>query len=276
VDQLPSVGPGTILKDMIDSHAFTVVRLTEIFRQSQESTIVLNAHRINRGELPVLKNENQEEGDFYFIEEEDPVEMVAEIIRLCTDRLPQRFGLDSTREIQVMAPMHRGPIGVANLNAELQKALNPGGSGLAHGGKLFKAGDKVMQISNNYDKDVFNGDLGWITRIDPEDHRMTIDFDGRSVAYDFSELDEVIPAYAISVHKSQGSEYPAVIVPVSTQHYLLLQRNLLYTAITRAKKLVVLIGTRKALAMAVRNNKPQQRFTFLAERLSAKRIGHGA
>jgi len=267
VDQLPSVGPGTILRDMIDSHAFTVVRLTEIFRQSQESTIVLNAHRINHGELPILKKENQEEkGDFYFIEEEDPGEMVAKIIELCTERLPQRFGLDSTREIQVMAPMHRGPIGVANLNAELQKALNPGGSGLAHGGKLFKVGDKVMQISNNYEKDVFNGDLGWITGIDSEDHRMMIDFDGRSVAYDFSELDEVIPAYAISVHKSQGSEYPAVIVPVSTQHYLLLQRNLLYTAITRAKKLVILIGTKKALAIAIRNNKPQQRYTWLAQR----------
>jgi exodeoxyribonuclease V alpha subunit len=268
VDQLPSVGPGTILKDIIDSRAFTVVRLTEIFRQSQESTIVVNAHRINRGEMPMLKNESrQERGDFYFIEEDDPGRTVDKIVDLCTCTLPERFGLDSTREIQVMAPMHRGPIGVTNLNAELQKALNPGGPGLTQGGKLFKVGDKVMQITNNYGKDVFNGDLGWITGIDAEDHRLVIDFDGRPVPYDFSELDEVIPAYAISVHKSQGSEYPAVIVPISTQHYLLLQRNLLYTAITRAKRLVVLIGTRKALAMAIRNNKPQQRYTWLAERL---------
>ncbi len=248
-----------------------MVRLTEIFRQAQASTIVVNAHRINRGEFPILKNESQEErGDFYFVEEPDPVAMVGKIIDLCAHRLPERFGLDPTREIQVMAPMHRGTIGVTNLNAELQNALNPGGSGYSHGGKLFKVGDKVMQITNNYEKDIFNGDLGWITRIDPEGHEMVIDFDGRSVTYGFSELDEVIPAYAISVHKSQGSEYPAVIVPVSTQHYLLLQRNLLYTAITRAKKLVVLIGTRKALAMAIRNNKPQQRFTWLAQRLKAK------
>jgi exodeoxyribonuclease V alpha subunit len=267
VDQLPSVGPGTILRDIIDSRAFTVVRLTEIFRQSRESTIVVNAHRINHGELPILKDEIQEgKGDFYFVEEEDPGEMVGKIVELCTHGLPRQFGLDSTREIQVMAPMHRGPIGVANLNAELQKALNPGGTGLSHGGKLFKVGDKVMQIANNYEKDIFNGDLGWIARIDSEDHRMVIDFDGRPVPYDFSELDEVIPAYAISVHKSQGSEYPAVIVPVSTQHYLLLQRNLLYTAITRAKRLVVLIGTKKALAIAIRNNKPQQRYTWLAQR----------
>jgi len=270
VDQLPSVGPGNVLKDMIDSAIFNVVRLTEIFRQAQESMIVVNAHRVNQGEFPILKEmERREISDFYFVEEEDPEKILNRIVSLCSDRVPQRFGLHPVREIQVLTPMHKGLIGVSNLNLELQRRLNPDSSGITLGSRSLKLGDKVMQIVNNYDKDVFNGDIGWIAKIDQEDRALTIDFDGRLVTYDFSDLDEIVLSYAISIHKSQGSEYPAVIMAVSTQHYLLLQRNLIYTGITRARKLVVLIGTHKALAIAIRNNKPQLRFTLLSERLKS-------
>jgi exodeoxyribonuclease V alpha subunit len=265
VDQLPSVGPGNVLKDIIDSNSFTVVRLTEIFRQVQESMITVNAHRINQGEFPQIKG--KEDADFYFIQEEDPEKALSKIITLCSERIPQRFGFHPVRDIQVLTPMHRGMIGVSNLNIEFQKKFNPGQSGITHGSRTFKLGDKVMQITNNYDKDVFNGDIGWILKINQEEREVTIDFDGRPITYDFSELDEVVLAYAISVHKSQGSEYPAVVLPIMTQHYLLLQRNLIYTGITRAKKLVVLVGTKKALAIAIKNNKPQTRFTHLRERL---------
>ncbi len=268
VDQLPSVGPGNVLRDIIESGIFTVVRLTEIFRQVQESMIIVNAHRINQGEFPLLQvADKKETTDFYFIQEEDPEKVLSSLITLCSERIPKRFGFHPVRDIQVLAPMHRGTIGVGNLNLELQKTLNPDPAGITHGSRTFKIGDKVMQITNNYDKDVFNGDIGWISRINREDRELTIDFDGKPIIYDFSELDEVVLAYAISVHKSQGSEYPAVIMPVTTQHYMLLQRNLIYTGITRAKKLVVLVGTKKALAIAIKNNKPQMRFTYLRERL---------
>lgn len=270
VDQLPSVGPGNVLRDIIDSGIFTVVRLTEIFRQAQESMIVVNAHRVNQGEFPILKD-LEKTGDFYFIEEEEPDKILNKILTLCMERIPQRFGFHPIRDIQLLTPMHRGVIGVSNLNIELQKKLNPDRFGIIHGNRILRVGDKVMQITNNYEKEVFNGDIGWILRIDQEDREIVIDMVGRSITYDYSDLDEIVLAYAISVHKSQGSEYPAVIFPVTTQHYLLLQRNLIYTGITRAKKLVVLIGTKKALSIAIRNNRPQLRYTHLSERLGGVR-----
>jgi exodeoxyribonuclease V alpha subunit len=270
VDQLPSVGPGNVLKDIIRSGKFTVVRLFEIFRQAQESMIVVNAHKVNQGEFPVLKEiDKPEKTDFQFIQEEDPEKILQNILDLCSEKIPRQFRFHPLREIQVLAPMHKGTIGVANLNIELQKRLNPGQSGITRGAWSFRLGDKVMQIVNNYDKDVFNGDIGWISKIDPEQREVTIDFEGRLVPYGYSDLDEVVLAYAVSVHKSQGSEYPVVILPVVTQHYMLLQRNLIYTGITRAKKLVIMIGTKKALAIAIRNNKPQRRYTLLSERLAA-------
>jgi len=270
VDQLPSVGPGNVLKDIIRSGKFTVVKLFEIFRQAQESMIVVNAHKVNQGQFPVLNEiDKPKETDFQFIQEEDPEKILRNILDLCSERIPRQFGFHPLKEIQVLAPMHKGTIGVSNLNVELQKRLNPGQSGITRGTWNFRIGDKVMQIVNNYDKDVFNGDIGWISEINPEEREVAIDFDGRLVSYDYSDLDEIILAYAVSVHKSQGSEYPVVILPVVTQHYMLLQRNLLYTGITRAKKLVVMIGTKKALAIAIRNNKPQRRYTLLSERLTA-------
>ncbi len=270
VDQLPSVGPGNVLRDIIESGIFTVVRLTEIFRQAQESMIIVNAHKVNQGEFPFLKDpERKELSDFYFIQQEEPEKILDQVITLCAQRIPDRFGFHPIKDIQVLTPMHRGIIGATNLNIELQRTLNSNQQSITHGSRTFKLGDKVMQITNNYDKEVFNGDIGWVSRIDQEDRELTIDFDGRSITYDHSDLDEVVLAYAISVHKSQGSEYPAVILPVTTQHYMLLQRNLIYTGITRAKKLVVLIGTKKALAIAIRNNKPQLRFTHLSERLKS-------
>ena len=273
VDQLPSVGPGNVLRDIIDSGAVTVVRLSEIFRQAQESMIVTNAHRVNQGEFPIFKEgdnkdiKEKNKVDFFFIEEEDPEKTLGLILSLCSERIPQRFGFHPVKEIQIMTPMHRGIIGVTNLNVEIQKRLNPDAFGITVGNRLLRLGDKVMQIINNYDREVFNGDIGWISDIRQEDRELTINFDGRLITYDYADLDEVVLAYAISVHKSQGSEYPAVIIPVTTQHYILLQRNLLYTAITRARKLVVLVGTKKAMGIAIRNNKPQTRYTYLSERL---------
>ena len=267
VNQLPSVGAGNVLKDIIDSGIVPVVQLSEIFRQAKESAIIVNAHKINEGILPDLGTSREKLDDFYFIEQEDPRKVLEIIIRLVRDRIPERFGLSPVTDIQVLAPMHRGTVGAANLNVELQKALNPGEEGITRGGGNFRVNDKVMQIVNDYDKEVYNGDIGRISAIDGETRELTVVFDDRDVVYDFGDLDELALAYAVSVHKSQGSEYPAVVIPIHTQHYVLLQRNLLYTAVTRGKKLVVLVGTKKALAIAVRNNKTEKRFTLLRKRL---------
>ncbi|HPZ44056.1 MAG TPA: ATP-dependent RecD-like DNA helicase [Bacillota bacterium] len=269
INQLPSVGPGNVLKDLIECGRFKVVTLTEIFRQARESRIVTNAHLINKGMFPDLKKPpGKELADFYFIEEEEPEKIINKILALCLNRIPKRFGFHPVQEIQVLTPMHRGKLGVMNLNLRLQEFLNPGESRLVRGHKTFKVNDKVMQVVNNYDKSVYNGDVGTISRIDLEEQEVEVNFEGRLVTYDFSELDELVLAYAISIHKSQGSEYPAVIIPVVTQHYMLLQRNLIYTGITRGKKLVILIGSKRALAIAVKNNKTQNRFTWLKERLA--------
>jgi exodeoxyribonuclease V alpha subunit len=263
VDQLPSVGPGNVLKDIIASGCVETVILTEIFRQAQESLIIVNAHRVNRGEFPQLKPQQGQRPDFYYIEKNTPEE--------CIKRLPGAFQLSPLDDIQVMTPMHRGTVGVANLNAELQALLNPEGKVIARGGRLFRTNDKVMQIRNNYEKEVFNGDIGRLVGIDLEEQRVQAKFEDRVIDYELSDLDDLVLAYAISIHKSQGAEYPAVVVPLLSQHYIMLQRNLLYTAITRAKRLVVLVGSKSAIAMAVRNNKVQNRYTNLAARLSTNR-----
>ena len=264
VDQLPSVGAGNVLRDMIDSGHVPVVRLTEIFRQARESSIVMNAHRVNRGEMPDTKNRN--EGDFFFINEPDPSAGADRIAELCTDRLPRSYGLDSFNDIQVITPMYRGDIGVDQLNQKLQQVLNPSGSSLQRGDRELREGDKVLQTRNNYGKMTFNGDIGRIRQIDPDAQAVDITFH-ETVRYDYGELDELNLAYAISVHKSQGSEYPAIILPLYSTHYIMLQRNLLYTALTRARALAVLIGTPKALAIAVKNNQVVERHTGLREAL---------
>jgi len=267
VDQLPSVGPGNILKDIIDSEYLPTIRLKEIFRQSKESMIIVNAHRINSGHMPTTFYDSKHKKDFYFFNIDDPEKVLEEIVSLCRDKINLRFGYDPMNDIQVLTPMHKGTVGVTNLNNVLQSALNAVGDELVRGGRIYRVGDKVIQLRNNYDKDVFNGDIGRIVAIDKEIQEVTINFDGKKVHYEFQELDEISLAYAISVHKSQGSEYPVVIIPILTQHFVLLQRNLLYTGITRGKKLVILIGTWKALAIAIKNNTPQNRYTMLRERL---------
>ena len=269
INQLPSVGAGNVLKDIIDSGIAPVVQLNEIFRQAKESSIIINAHTINEGRIPNLKSSPDKLDDFYFIEQEDPQKNLEMIINLVKERIPKRFGFDSINDIQVLSPMHRGSVGSANLNLELQKALNPGDAGVMRGGRLFRINDKVMQIKNNYDKEVYNGDIGRITAIDPESQELKVSIDDREVVYDYSDLDELVHAYAVSIHKSQGSEYPAVVIPILTQHYVLLQRNLLYTGVTRGKKLVVIVGSKKAVAIAVKNNKTEQRYTLLMRRLMA-------
>ena len=262
VDQLPSVGAGNVLRDLIDAGVFPVVRLTKIFRQAAASRIITNAHRINRGRMPDLSNGKQ--SDFFFLEEEDPETAAQEIVRLVKERLPRAYG---TRDIQVLTPMQRGAIGAANLNQVLQAALNADAAGLRRGGTDYRLHDKVMQIRNNYDKEVFNGDIGTVCRVNTEDRELTVSFDGREVLYDVTELDELVLAYAATVHKSQGSEYPIVVMPVLMTHYVMLQRNLVYTGVTRAKKLMVMIGSTKALALAVRNVTVTRRNTMLKERL---------
>jgi exodeoxyribonuclease V alpha subunit len=267
VNQLPSVGAGNILKDIIESKAVPVVELNEIFRQAKESSIIVNAHMINEGKMPNLRSSQDKLDDFYFIEQEDPQKVMELIITLVKERIPKRFGFNAIDDIQVLTPMHRGIVGASNLNMELQKAMNPGDEGVNRFGRLYKVNDKVMQISNNYDKEVYNGDIGRIVSIDEEAQEVVVSIDDREITYDYSELNELVHAYAVSIHKSQGSEYPAVVIPILTQHYILLQRNLLYTGVTRGKRLVVIIGTKKAMAIAVRNNKTQKRYTLLNERL---------
>lgn len=269
VNQLPSVGAGNVLRDIIDSGAVNVVQLNEIFRQAKESSIIVNAHRINEGAIPSLISNQDKLDDFYFIEQEDPQKVLGLIISLVKERIPKRFGLNCINDIQVLAPMHKGTVGAGNLNIEIQKALNPGDKGVLRGGRLFKVNDKVMQIVNNYEKDVYNGDIGTIASLDEETKEVTVTIDERAIVYDYADLDELIHAYAVSIHKSQGSEYPAVVIPVLTQHYVMLQRNLLYTGVTRGKKLVVIVGTKKAMAIAVRNNKTQKRYTLLKERIGS-------
>lgn len=267
INQLPSVGPGSVLRDIIDSGKFKVVELTEIFRQAGQSRIVVNAHLVNQGRFPDISLPSGELTDFYFIEGEEPLNVLHKILMLCGERIPKRFGFHPVDDIQVLTPMHRGELGVGNLNAKLQELLNPGEGGITRGQRRYKVNDKVMQLINNYDKEVFNGDVGKIIAIDRENQELKVNFDGRVATYEFSELDELVTAYAVSIHKSQGSEYRSVIIPVTTQHFMMLQRNLIYTAITRGKALVVLVGSRRALAMAVKNNKPLNRYTSLKDRL---------
>jgi exodeoxyribonuclease V alpha subunit len=269
VFQLPSIGPGNVLSDMIKSTQTPVFYLKKIFRQAHQSPIILNAHRIRNGELPVLKSMDNSEGlsEFYFLEQDDPNRVVDAIVELCTKIIPETFSFDPMQDVQVLTPMHKGLVGTTHLNQVLQKVLNPNPVMVETTGSTFKVGDKVMHLKNNYPKDVFNGDIGTISAVDLKEQLFSVDYYGRTVDYDFSETDEVSLAYAISVHKSQGSEYPAVILPIMVQHYVLLQRNLLYTAITRGKSLVILIGTKKALTIALKNDKPKKRLSGLAFRL---------
>jgi exodeoxyribonuclease V alpha subunit len=267
-DQLPSVGPGAILSDLLSSGTVPAVRLTEIFRQAETSRIVRAAHDVRHGRVP--EDTPGKNADFAFLHREEPEEIAALVLKLVREEIPRRIGLDPVRDIQVLAPMHRGSLGIRELNAALQAALNPARPDRAEierFGTKFRTGDKVLQTRNNYDKDVFNGDIGRIVSIDPAERLVSIDFDGRRATYEFNELDEVEPAYAISIHKSQGSEFPAVVIPLAMQHFLLLQRNLLYTGITRGKKLVVVAGQRKALATAVRQNDIRKRHGGLGFRL---------
>ena len=252
IDQLPSVGPGQVLADIIGSGAAPVVRLTEVFRQAAESRIIVNAHRINAGDVPEL-DPPEALSDFYFVPADDPESAVSKVLELVRTRIPRRFGLDPVHDIQVLCPMNRGGVGARSLNIELQAVLNPAGERrVERFGWTFAPGDKVMQVENNYDKEVYNGDIGRIDDVDPEIGEVTARFDGRTVVYGFGELDALVPAYATTIHKSQGSEYPAVVIPLMTQHYVMLRRNLLYTGVTRGKRLVVLVGQRKAIAIAVR------------------------
>jgi exodeoxyribonuclease V alpha subunit len=271
VFQLPSVGPGNVLADMIDSGCIPVFYLNRIFRQDRESAIIINAHRVREGELPDFPDatEIDDLSDFYFIEQGDPERAAARIVELCCEKLPAKFGLDPVNDIQVLTPMHKGTVGTINLNSLLQKVLNRQPVDMKTTGISFKSGDKVMHLKNNYQKEVYNGDIGIVDRIDNQKAELAVNYYGKTVSYDFDELDEMTMAYAISIHKSQGSEYPAVIVPLMTQHYVLLQRNLLYTAMTRGKKLVILIGTRKALNIALKNDKSHWRLSRLADRLNS-------
>ena len=265
IDQLPSVGPGQVLADIIGSGTVPVVRLTEVFRQAARSRIITTAHMINQGRIPDL-GKAEGETDFYFIPADDPEDAVPKIINLVGKHIPRKFGLDPIRDIQVLCPMNRGGVGARSLNIELQAALNPNPAAkVERFGWIFAPGDKVMQIENDYDKDVFNGDIGYIQAVDIVEGELTVDFEGRVVSYLFGELDTLVPAYAATIHKSQGSEYPAVVIPVMTQHYAMLQRNLLYTGLTRGKKLVILVGQRKAIAIAVKNEAGRRRWSKLDE-----------
>ena len=265
-DQLPSVGPGRVLQDIIRSKKIPVAHLDEVFRQAASSRIITNAHRINRGEMPVFPAAG-ETSDCYFVEADDPSKAVQLIGKLVQQSIPQKFRFDPLEQIQILTPMQKGELGARNLNQVMQRLLNPKGEEVERFGGVFRVGDKVMQTENDYDKDVYNGDIGRIARIDSEQSELVVDFDGRSVAYDFRELDELVLSYAITIHKSQGSEYPCVVIPLHTQHYVMLQRSLAYTALTRARKLAILLGTKKALSLAVGRAESRERTTTLAERL---------
>ena len=271
IDQLPSVGAGNVLRDIIDSGAVPVIRLTRIFRQAQTSRIVMSAHAVNAGRLPDLSNGR--ETDFFFLREEDPEKVAESIVDLVGRRLPGAYGIGAD-SIQVLTPMQRGVVGAASLNIALQQSLNGNGDSLSRGGYTFRKGDRVMQLRNDYDKEVFNGDLGYITEVNLEDRVLKVDFDGRETEYDSSELDELSLAYATTIHKAQGSEYPVVVIPVMMNHFVMLQRNLIYTGITRARKVCVLIGQLKALSYAVRNLTVQKRNTCLKERLAIPEEGN--
>jgi exodeoxyribonuclease V alpha subunit len=270
VNQLPSVGAGNVLKDIINSKAFTVVELNEIFRQARESDIIMNAHRIISGQYP--KIDNQDRTDFFFINEDEPEKILDKIILMVRERIPKKFSYDPLNDIQVLTPMNRGIVGTAKLNEALQDALNPNGFEIIRGGRRYRTDDKVMQIKNNYDKNVFNGDIGTISYIDSENQTVAVNIDGNDISYDYADLDELVLAYAVSIHKSQGSEYPVVVIPLVMAHYVMLHRNLLYTAITRGEKFVIVIGGKKALFIAVNNNKTMKRNTWLCSRLLKKLI----
>jgi exodeoxyribonuclease V alpha subunit len=255
------------LADVIASGAVPVVRLTEVFRQAAESRIIVNAHRINQGQMPELTP--IESGDFYFVDVADAEDGVRKVLAIVQQRIPKRFGFDPIRDIQVLCPMNRGGLGARSLNIELQNALNPPGEmRVERFGWTFCPGDKVMQVENDYDRDVYNGDLGVVSSIEMEEGELSVDFDGRDITYGFGELDELVLAYATTIHKSQGSEYPAVVIPLNTQHYPMLQRNLVYTGVTRGKRLVVLVGQRKALAIAVKGARARRRWSKLREWLT--------
>ena len=270
IDQLPSVGPGQVLADIIGSGAVPVVRLTEVFRQAAQSKIITTAHAINAGRIPDLAPP-EGEADFYFVPAADPEQAVPRIVELVAKRIPRRFGFDPIKDIQVLCPMNRGGVGARSLNIELQAALNPAcEKKVERFGWTFAPGDKVMQIENDYDKDVYNGDIGMIEDVDLNEGEVAVDFDGRTVTFVFGELDTLVPAYAATIHKSQGSEYPAVVIPIMTQHYAMLQRNLIYTGVTRGKKLVVLVGQKKAVAIAVKNVSGRRRWSKLGEWLACR------
>jgi len=267
-DQLPSVGPGTLLRDIIESGTVDVVRLDEIFRQEKESLIVVNAHRVNQGQSLVHAPRTDKNADFYFIRQDDERKAFQTILKMCSSSIPAKLGLNPiSPQIQVISPMYKGVVGVDNLNTELQARLNPGREGLQVGNREFRARDKVMQVRNDYDKDVFNGDIGIVLHADKAKSRLFVDFDGRTVSYERDELNDVTLAYAVSVHKAQGSEYQAVIMPLMTQHFIMLQRNLFYTALTRAKKLSVIIGSYKALYIAIKNDNPVKRNSLVKDKL---------
>ena len=273
-NQLPSVGPGKFLGDVLESGVVPFLRLERIFRQGDRSGIVEAAHRINQGRLPSLSSSGSQ-GDFYFVEAGEPAAAANAVVRICAERIPARFGLRPITDVQVLCPMNRGDVGVHRLNDRLREALNPAGTEVTRFGRTFRVGDRVLQTVNNYDKDVFNGDLGWVTVVDHAAGRITVSFEDIGVDYDFSELDELQPSFAMTVHRAQGSEFPAVVVPLLTQHFPMLQRNLLYTAITRGRRLVVVVGSRRALAMAVRNGRPGERNSMLGIRLSGTETGRG-
>jgi exodeoxyribonuclease V alpha subunit len=268
VDQLPSVGPGAVLRDLILSQRVPCVRLIQIFRQAAESLIVTNAHRINAGESPLAPPPGDERADFFLVERRDAESAAKTIVDLVTTRIPRRFGLDPIRDIQVLTPMHRGPAGSIALNQALQEALNPASVSMPHGGRSFRRRDKVMQLRNDYDRNVYNGDVGIVDEVDPEEGTLVVRYDERTVVYDASCLDELALAYCCSVHKAQGSEYPAVVIPLLTSHFVMLSRNLLYTAVTRGKRLVVLVCDPRAVTLALAEDRRDERRTCLARRVA--------